>query len=99
MLGINLMPRIRNWKDLKLFRPSKDTKYEHIDELFTDTIDWALIENLLPDLLRIVLSIKAGRVSASTILRRLGTYSRKNKLYSAFAELGGQQEPSRKRSG
>lgn len=88
LLGINLMPRIRNWKDLKLFRPSKDTKYEHIDELFTDTIDWALIENLLPDLLRIVLSIKAGRVSASTILRRLGTYSRKNKLYSAFAELG-----------
>lgn len=88
LLGINLMPRIRNWKDLKLFRPSKDTKYDHIDALFTDTIDWDLIENHLPDLLRIVLSIKAGRVSASTILRRLGTYSRKNKLYSAFAELG-----------
>lgn len=88
LLGIKLMPRIRNWKDLKLFRPSKDTKYQHIDELFTDTIDWDLIENHLPDLLRIVLSIKVGRVSASTILRRLGTYSRKNKLYSAFAELG-----------
>ncbi len=88
LLGINLMPRIRNWKDLKLFRPSKDTKYNHIDALFTDTIDWDLIENHFPDLLRIVLSIKAGRISASTILRRLGTYSRKNKLYSAFAELG-----------
>jgi TnpA family transposase len=89
LLGINLMPRIRNWKDLKMFRPSKDTQYEHIDALFTaDTIDWDLIENHIPDLLRIVLSIKAGRVSASTILRRLGTYSRKNKLYSAFAELG-----------
>lgn len=88
LLGINLMPRIRNWKDLKLFKPSKDTKYNHIDSLFTDIIDWELIENHLRDLLRIVLSIKTGRVSASTILRRLGTYSRKNKLYSAFAELG-----------
>lgn len=88
LLGIDLMPRIRNWKDLKMFRPSKDTVYEHIDALFTDTVDWDLIESHLPDLLRIVLSIKAGRVSASTILRRLGTYSRKNKLYSAFAELG-----------
>jgi TnpA family transposase len=88
LLGINLMPRIRNWKDLKLYRPSKDTQYKHIDALFTDTIDWELIENHFRDLLRIVLSIKAGRVSASTILRRLGTYSRKNKLYSAFAELG-----------
>jgi TnpA family transposase len=88
LLGINLMPRIRNWKDLTLFRPSKDAQYEHIDTLFTDTVDWVLIENHIPDLLRIVLSIKTGRVSASTILRRLGTYSRKNKLYSAFAELG-----------
>jgi TnpA family transposase len=35
-----------------------------------------------------VLSIKAGRITASTILRRLGTYSRKNRLYQAFCELG-----------
>ena len=39
-------------------------------------------------MLRVVLSIKAGRISASTILRRLGTYSRKNRLYQAFSELG-----------
>lgn len=88
LLGINLMPRIRNWKDLTLFRPSKDTQYQHIDGLFTDTIDWKIIEDHFTDMLRIVLSIKAGRVSASSILRRLGTYSRKNKLYAAFAELG-----------
>jgi TnpA family transposase len=88
LLGINLMPRIRNWKDLTLFRPSKDSQYQHIDGLFTDTIDWKIIEDHFTDMLRIVLSIKAGRVSASSILRRLGTYSRKNKLYAAFAELG-----------
>jgi TnpA family transposase len=40
------------------------------------------------DMLRVALSIKAGRISASTILRRLGTYSRKNRLYQAFCELG-----------
>ncbi len=33
-------------------------------------------------------SIKLRRVSASTILRRIGTYSRKNKMYFAFKELG-----------
>ncbi|KTS74215.1 hypothetical protein NS115_24195 [Paenibacillus jamilae] len=33
LLGINLMPRIRNWKDLIFFRPSEDTVYEHIDPL------------------------------------------------------------------
>lgn len=40
LLGINLMPRIRNWKDLKFYRPHKDSQYQNIDELFTDTIDW-----------------------------------------------------------
>ncbi len=88
LLGIDLMPRIRNWKDLKLFRPSKDTRYRHIDALFSDAIDWPLIETHLPDMLRVVLSIRAGRISASTLLRRLGTYSRKNRLYLAFQELG-----------
>ena len=56
--------------------------------LFTDTVDWDLIRTRLPDMLRVALSIKAGRITASTILRRLGTYSRKNKLYLAFRELG-----------
>jgi len=88
LLGINLMPRIRNWKDLKLFRPSKESYYTHIDELFSENIDWETIETHLPDMLRVVLSIKAGRITASTLLRKLGTYSRKNKLYVAMRELG-----------
>jgi TnpA family transposase len=33
-------------------------------------------------------SIQAGRISPSTILRKLGSASRKNKLYYAFRELG-----------
>ncbi len=88
LLGIELMPRIRNWKGMKLFRPSKTSRYKHIDSLFTDVIDWPLIETHLPDMLRVVLSIRAGRISASTLLRKLGTYSRKNRLYQAFQELG-----------
>jgi TnpA family transposase len=82
------MPRIRNWKDLKLFRPSRDTHYKHIDGLFAEAIDWHLIFTHLPDMLRVVLSIQAGRITASTILRKLGNYSRKNRLYQAFRELG-----------
>jgi len=33
---IRLMPRIRNWKDPRLFRPTKDTWYRHIEALFSD---------------------------------------------------------------
>ncbi len=88
LLGIRLMPRIRNWKDLTLYRPTPQSRYEHINALFSDDIDWDLIETHVPDLLRIVLSIKTGRITASTILGKLNTYSHKNKLYQAFRELG-----------
>jgi TnpA family transposase len=73
LLGIHLMPRIRNWKDLTLFRPSKTARYQHLDRLFDEPINWRLIETLWPDLLRIGMSIKAGKLPPSTILRRLGT--------------------------
>ncbi|MEM6802728.1 MAG: Tn3 family transposase, partial [Bacteroidota bacterium] len=75
-------------KDLIFFRPDKTTTFSHIQDLFSDPINWKLIEKHLPDMLRVVLSIKKGKITPSTILRRLGTHSRKNKLYFAFRELG-----------
>src|SRR6266568_5195695 len=69
-------------------RSMKDTRYQHIDSLFSDVVDWDLIATHLPDMLRVGLSIAAGRITPSTILRKLGTFSRKNRLYQAFRELG-----------
>jgi TnpA family transposase len=88
LLGIQLQPRIRNWKGLHFFRSNPDIRYEHIDLLFTKRVDWNLIETMLPEMLRVAVSIGAGKIKPSTILRRLATYSRKNKLYFAFRELG-----------
>lgn len=89
LLGIDLLPRIRNIKDLTFFKPTKDAKYENIQSLFRgDSIDWALIERHFEDMMRVAVSIKAGLMTPSTLLRRLGSKSRKNKLYFAFRELG-----------
>jgi len=88
LTGINLMPRIRNWKDLTFFRPGKNAHYQHIDTLFTDTIDWDLIETHWQDLMQVALSIKAGKISSSMLLRKLGHHSRKNRLFLASQELG-----------
>jgi len=88
LLGIELMPRIRNWKDLIFFKPSKDVTYQHIEPLFRGVIDWELIATHWQDLMQVVLSIQAGKILPSTLLRKLGNDSRKNKLYQAFRELG-----------
>ena len=88
LLGITLMPRIRNWQDLAFLRPTYKSKYTHIDALFSGVVNWTLITEYLPDMLRVAMSVKAGKIRASTILRKLGTNSRKNKLFQAFHELG-----------
>lgn len=82
------MPRIRNWKDMTLFRPDKQTSYNNIDDLFTGVINWKRIEDDYQNILQVVLSIRAGKLRPSMILRKLGNYSRKNQLYKAFRELG-----------
>jgi TnpA family transposase len=87
-LGIKLMPRIRNWQDLSLYRPKRSAKYKNIDSLFSETVNWELIETYFPDMLRVTLSVKEGKIRAATILRKLGTNSSKNRLYQAFHELG-----------
>ena len=88
LLGFKLMPRIRNWKDYNFYRPDKNAKYKHIDPLFDTAIDWKLIETCWQDIMQVVLSIKAGKISSMLLLRKLGSYSRKNRLYYALQELG-----------
>jgi len=88
LLGIKLMPRMRTWDDVTFYRPSEDATYKHIDGLFTQTVNWQLIQTHFKDIMQVVLSIQAGKVTPSMLLQKLGVYSRKNKLYLAFRELG-----------
>jgi TnpA family transposase len=89
LLGFELLPRIRNWHDLNFYKPDGKTVYDHIDTLFgDDVIDWGLIEKHWPDLLRAGISLREGRLSSVTLLRRLGNHSRRNRLYKALRELG-----------
>jgi len=83
------MPRIRNWKELNLYKPSKGTTYRNIDTLFCDKeIDWEFLEAHWKDLMQVAISIKYGRISSSFVLSKLNSYNYQNKLYKAFQELG-----------
>lgn len=88
LLAIKLMPRMRNWDDVVFYRADKALRYRHIDSLFTREIDWKLIETHWQDMMQVVLSIQAGLVLPSMLLRKLGSYNRKSLLCLAFRELG-----------
>ncbi len=83
------MSRIRNWKDLTFYRPDDTTHYTRIEPLFGDqVVDWELMKTHWQDLLRVVISIQESKVLPSMLLRKLTTYSHKNRLYQAFHALG-----------
>jgi TnpA family transposase len=92
LFGFDLMPRIRNFKDLTFFRPGEHLIYPHIDGLFGErgrnVIDWRLIERHWRDLMQVAVSISAGRLSSATLMRRLRSNSRKNRIYKVFREAG-----------
>ncbi|MFD5750021.1 Tn3 family transposase [Streptomyces sp. NPDC127033] len=92
LLGFDLMPRIRNWKELTFYRPSKRSEYVHIDALFGEqgknVIDFDLIESQFRHLMRVAVSVREGTISSSTLLKRLRSGSRKNATYAAFREVG-----------
>ena len=64
------------------------TGLQTVSWLFTGEIDWDLIATHQRDMIQVMLSIQAGRVMPSLLLRKLGTYSRRSWLYRAFRELG-----------
>lgn len=89
LMAIAIMPRIKRFKHLFYYKADSSDFYQNIEELFTQKpIDWELIRTHYHDMLRVVLSIQKGKVKSSTILRKLCSKSRKNKLYYAFRELG-----------
>jgi TnpA family transposase len=92
LLGFELMPRIRNWKDLNFYRPARQAAYVHIDALFGEpgqnVIDFDLIEAHFRDLMRVAISVREGQLSSSLLLRRLRSGSRRNARYTAFREVG-----------
>jgi TnpA family transposase len=61
LLGIRLMPRIRNWKDLTLYRPTPQSHYEHINTLLSGDIDWDLIERMFPTCCALSSPLKMAR--------------------------------------
>jgi TnpA family transposase len=88
LFDVELLARIRYWRSLTLYRSDLQMNLHHTGHLYGGTIDWDRIESRWKEFLRVALAIQSGRVAPSWVLTRLNSYSRRNKLYRAFRELG-----------
>ena len=88
LLGFRFAPRIRDLADKRLFVVDNKKEYASINTMIGDAINVKHIKSHWDEILRLAASIKQGAVTASLILRKLGSYPRQNGLAIALREIG-----------
>ena len=88
LLGFRFAPRIRDLGDTKLYIPKGETAYDALKPMIGGTLNIKHIRDHWDEILRLATSIKQGTVTASLMLRKLGSYPRQNGLAVALRELG-----------
>ncbi len=88
LLGFHFAPRIRDLGDTKLFIPKEAIGYDALSPLIGGTLGVNQIRSHWDEILRLASSIQKGTVTASLMMRKLGSYPRQNGLAKALRELG-----------
>ena len=74
LLGFRFAPRIRDLADKRLYIHGDQKQYSTLAEMIGGNINVKLIRAHWDEILRLAASIKQGTVTASLMLRKLGSY-------------------------
>lgn len=88
LLGFRFAPRIRDLKDTKLYIVKNGEDYPALCTMIGGALNINHVRAHWDEILRLAASIKLGTVTASLMLRKLGSYPRQNGLSVALRELG-----------
>ena len=90
LLGFRLLPRLKNLKRQKLYRPSKGEpdNYANLQPVLTRPINWELIERQYDEFIKFATALKLGTADAESILRRFTRENASHPTYQALKELG-----------
>jgi TnpA family transposase len=88
LLGFRFAPRIRDLSDTKLYIPKGQAGYEALKPMIGGTLSFKCVRAHWDEILRLATWIKQATVTASLMLRKLGSYPRQNALAVALRELG-----------
>jgi hypothetical protein len=88
LLGFRFAPRLRDLGETRLYVPKQSPAYTTLKPMIGGTLQIKSIHAHWDEILRLATSIKQGTVTASLMLRKLGSYPRQNGLAVALRELG-----------
>lgn len=85
---LRFAPRIRDLADKKLYVPGDAKAFPALAPLVGGQLNLKQVRTHWAEILRLATSIQQGTVTASLMLRKLGSYPRQNGLAVALRELG-----------
>ena len=90
LLGFALLPRLKNLKKQRLYRPHKGEpeKYATLQPILTRPINWEIIEQQYDELIKFATALRLGTADAESILRRFTKNNVQHPTYKALCELG-----------
>jgi TnpA family transposase len=88
LLGLDLCVWLRNLPERKLYLPSAVKAPESLERVRTDRASVRKVKKGWDALLRLIASIRRGKLTAKDALERLGSAAEGDELYAAADELG-----------
>ena len=90
ILGFNFGPRIQNFKDQQLYGFHTPKYYHDLGYKIKPKrkVNIQIIRDNWDDILRLAITIKERKTTATQLLKRLTSYSKNHKLYTALKEYG-----------
>ncbi|KAA6439893.1 Tn3 family transposase [Dyadobacter flavalbus] len=90
LLGIEFRPRFARFHHQQLYSIDEARTYRELNYKIVPGLKVNLVhlENYWDEILRLVCTIKLGYAKASTLFRRLNSYSKQHPLYKALKDLG-----------
>jgi TnpA family transposase len=90
LLGFQLLPRLKNLKKQRLYRPSagEPDTYANLQPILTRSINWVVIEQQYDELIKLATALRLGTADAESILRRFTRSNVQHPTYKALCELG-----------
>ena len=90
LLGFQLMPRLKQIKVQKLYRPytGQPQAYPNLQPILTRPINWDLIRTQYDQMVKYATALRLGTAETEAILKRFRKNSFKHPTYLALIELG-----------
>lgn len=90
LLGFQLLPRLKNLRKQKLYRPNKgeSERYTNLQAILSRPISWEIIEQQYDELIKFATALRLGTADAESILRRFTRVNVQHPTYRALCELG-----------